>query len=128
MTVTKRRTNGAKQHAGPESESPFVNIPWGRTQDEHFDTWLDSNLNTTLESLVDAFLSDGLSVKIGQQGDSVYCTVDDKEAAQTGSKHLLSGWSDSCLEACQIAWFKWESLLSKAWDHPTEPAAKSRRR
>ena len=126
--ATKRRYNGTKQTTGPDAESPFVNIPWGATQDKAFDEWLNTREGDSLDDIVEAFLADGLTVKLGAQGDSRYCTVDSQEARAAGTKHLLSGWSDTPLEAAQIALFKWKHLLLCIWDHPTDVTAKSRRR
>jgi hypothetical protein len=126
--ATKRKYNAGKQQSGPDSESPFVNLPWGAAQDESFDKWLDEGGTDNLAVLFDGFLGDDLTIKVGQQGESFYCTLDSKEAREVGTKHLLSGWSDTLLECVQICAFKWESLLGKNFEHPTVTQAKSRRR
>jgi hypothetical protein len=128
MAIKRRNKNGTRQQAGPDSESPFVNIPWGRTQDEEFDAWLEANPGVTLLSLVEDLHRDKLGIKLGAQGDSRFCTLDSMEAKDAGSKYLLSGWSDSIEEATAIAFFKWVNLLERNWEHPTATVAKSRRR
>jgi hypothetical protein len=126
--TSDRRTNSARQGRKKDEENPFLNIPWGKEQDVAFDAWMMEQPTHPIGTFINVLLEEGIAIKVGAQGGSVYVTLDSKPAKETGGKHLLSGWANDWREALSIAYWKWDQCVGRDFSHPTEATAKSARR
>ena len=126
--MSPRRSNGSKQRGGNQEDSPFINLPWGKEQDEAFEKWVGKGGSIAASSSIDELINEGLSIKIGEMNGSNFATIESPSAREKGLKPLLSGWSDTWHEAVLVAYFKWDKLLGRDFGHPMPEATRSRRR
>ena len=129
MPHTNRKPNAGKSSPGPDKASPFVNLPWGKEQDDELDAWIETkHKKVNYPALLDALVLTGVSVTFSNKDGQVCCLLRKNPYSEADEKYMLSGWSDSFDDALLVTAYKWLEVMGADWSHPTDSVARSRRR
>jgi hypothetical protein len=100
---------------------------WTPEIENHFEQWCRDKGEPCLAEALAHFLGEDVAISFKTLNGSVCCTLAHQPSKDAGLPYLLTGWSDSVMDAFAVADYKLKIMLSGVWEAPPAPKPSHRR-
>jgi len=91
---------------------------WTPEVEDDFESWAEKRGSADLASILDDFLGSSVAVSFKALNGSICATLAHQPSKDASLPYLLTGWSDTALDALFVAMFKLEVELQGVWEAP----------